>query len=216
MDGPPSRHGGGAAMMGLVLAFAVAVAAPPVGQTVEGGVVTLRFSDGSSPEVLENARWPNEESELVVPERFELRTDRVGDVMLDSRHERLAKIDPRYFGLSLAYTDCLRHLGSWPGELEGCAADEAVRQRERLDRVIDALKQLSRDEGIDPLMAEAIAPAKLDRVQQAWVVFREQDCAMRTLRNGSTWAPATAAQCEAEATALRAQTLEDFRLSLSR
>ncbi len=203
-------------MMILSLAFAVAAAASPVGETVEGGVAMLRFSDGSSREIPVNGPWPDSVREPTSVERFELRVDRFDGVVLDPKRERMAQIDPRYFGLSLAYTDCVRHPGSWPGDLEGCASAEVRRQRERLDRVVAALKRLSAEEGLDPLMAEAIAPGALDRAQQAWEVFREQDCAMRTLRHGSTWAPATAAQCEAESVAVRAQTLEDLGLSASR
>ena len=63
-------------MMILSLAFAVAAAASPVGETVEGGVATLRFSDGSSREIPVNGPWPDSVREPTSVERFELRVDR--------------------------------------------------------------------------------------------------------------------------------------------
>jgi uncharacterized protein YecT (DUF1311 family) len=132
---------------------------------------------------------------------------------INPRVERLSYVNPRYFGLTEAYAECVDVPSLAAPAMEGCASDEWAIQKERLAKVESALLALaeaySRHSDADLILSAE----QVRRSQASWAQFIADDCSLRARRAGSTWGPALASECDAVSTAYRAQQLEDLLLS---
>lgn len=129
----------------------------------------------------------------------------INGVALRSGIERLSYISPRYFGIRLAYDDCMVQSQGVAPKQQDCAEAELAFQDGRLNK---AYKALAAD--LNDLDKRAAIEA-----QRAWLTFRDKDCAARAGRFGSDAGPATESTCRMENTAYRAQQLEDWRTTLA-
>jgi uncharacterized protein YecT (DUF1311 family) len=124
--------------------------------------------------------------------------------------ERLSYISPRYYGVRPGYDACLAKAQGSVVEKGDCADAEFKFQDERLNKaykdVISALTASGQKE----------AASEARAAQRAWLEFFDRDCAVRAGRFGSTQAPATESICRMSSTAIRAQQLEDWRISLGK
>ena len=127
--------------------------------------------------------------------------------------ERLEYVDPRYFGMSEAYAQCVNAPSLTASMMQGCASDEWALQRARLATIEQKLFALADEYRSTEEASLVLDPEQLRRSQASWRRYVDDDCNLRALRRGSTWGPATASECEAVSTAHRAQQLEDLLLS---
>ncbi|OZI19860.1 hypothetical protein CAL26_20065 [Bordetella genomosp. 9] len=121
--------------------------------------------------------------------------------------ERLSYVSPRYYGIRPGYDACIKATqGQVPAQGD-CADAEYTYQDARLNKAYKALTAaVTSVEGKD-------ARQEIQAAQRAWLAFYEKDCAVRAYRFGSTSAPSTLSTCRMERTAIRAQELEDWRIS---
>uniref|UniRef100_UPI0039EE327A lysozyme inhibitor LprI family protein n=1 Tax=Bordetella sputigena TaxID=1416810 RepID=UPI0039EE327A len=121
--------------------------------------------------------------------------------------ERLSYISPRYYGIRPSYDACIKATQGQVALQGDCADSEFTYQDERLNKAYKALvATITTLEGKDALK-------EIQAAQRAWLAFYEKDCAVRADRFGSTAGPSTLSTCRMERTAIRAQELEDWRIS---
>lgn len=130
--------------------------------------------------------------------------------------ERLGYVDPRYFGMSEAYAQCVDTAGLTASVMQGCASDEWDIQQARLAKVEADLLALADAYAHFSAADLILSSEQLKRSQDLWLKFVLEDCGLRARRLGSTWGPAMSSECEAVATAYRSQQLEDLLLTAGR
>ncbi|UPG86579.1 lysozyme inhibitor LprI family protein [Luteibacter aegosomatis] len=122
--------------------------------------------------------------------------------------ERLSHVSDTYYGVRPAYEACVDGTKGRVADQGDCADDEFTYQDGRLNKAYKAL--------MAQLATDKQATTDAQAAQRAWLAFMQKDCAARAPRFGSDAAPATESICRMEATAQRAQQLEDWLMSLTK
>lgn len=123
--------------------------------------------------------------------------------------ERLSYISPKYMNIRPEHASCIRLAQGDIAVQMDCAETESKFQDARMNRAYQELiavyKSLGNDYSLD---ISDIASA-----QRAWIAFSDLDCSTRSQRFGSKRAPTAEVDCRMKNIALRAQQLEDWRIS---